>query len=80
MTILDKFNLNDRVAIVTGGGGQLGFEFCKTLAEAGAAVVAADLNMELAMKTATYLTDSGYSAIAFPLDVIRLESTRQLVA
>ena len=34
MTILDKFNLKDRVAIVTGGGGQLGFESCKTLAEA----------------------------------------------
>ena len=80
MTVLDKFNLNDRVAIVTGGGGQLGFEFCKALAEAGAAVVAADLNMELAVKTAAHLTDSGYSAIPFPLDVTRLESTRQLVA
>ena len=80
MTILDKFNLKDRVAVVTGGGGQLGFEFCKTLAEAGAAVVSADLNLELAMSTATRLTDSGYSAIARPLDVTRLESTRELVA
>ena len=80
MTVLDKFNLNDRVAIVTGGGGQLGFEFCKALAEAGAAVVAADLNMELASKTASRLTDSGYSALAFHLDVTRLESTRELVA
>ena len=80
MTVLDKFNLNDRVAIVTGGGGQLGFEFCKALAEAGAAVVAADLNMELAVKTAAHLTDSGYSAIPFPLDVTRLESTRELAA
>lgn len=80
MTILDKFNLKDRVAVVTGGGGQLGFEFCKTLAEAGAAVVSADLNLELAMSTATRLTDSGYSAIALPLDVTRLETTRELVA
>lgn len=80
MTIFDKFNLKDRVAVVTGGGGQLGFEFCKTLAEAGAAVVAADLNMELATKTATRLKDSGYEAMAFPLDVTRLESTRELVA
>ena len=80
MTILNKFNIKDRVAVVTGGGGQLGFEFCKTLAEAGAAVVSADLNLELAMSTATRLTDSGYSAIARPLDVTRLESTRELVA
>ncbi len=80
MTILDKFNLKGCVAVVTGGGGQLGFEFSKTLAEAGAAVVAADLNMELASKTAKHLTDKAYSAFAFPLDVTRIESTRELVA
>lgn len=80
MTIFDKFNLKDRVAVVTGGGGQLGFEFCKTLAEAGAAVVPADLNMELASRTATRLSESGYAAMPFPLDVTRLESTRELVA
>jgi 2-deoxy-D-gluconate 3-dehydrogenase len=72
--------LKDRVAVVTGGGGQLGFEFCKTLAEAGAAVVAADLNMDFAGKTAARLTEAGYAAMAFPLDVTRLESTRELVA
>lgn len=80
MTILDKFNLKDRVAIVTGGNGLLGFEFCKTLAEAGAAVVVADLNGDLASKNADSLKDAGYSAMAFPLDVTRLESTRDLVA
>src|SRR6266508_687875 len=80
MPILDQFNLKDRVAIVTGGGGLLGVEFCKTLAEAGAAVVAADLNLELASKTATCLTDSGYPSFAFPLDVTRFKSTRELVA
>ncbi len=80
MTIFDKLNLKDRVAVVTGGGGQLGYEFCKTLAEAGAAVVAADLNMDFAGKTATRLTEAGYTAMAFPLDVTRLESTRELVA
>jgi len=80
MTVLDRFKLTDRVAVVTGGGGQLGVEFCRSLAESGAAVVVADLNMELAAKAAKDLTDSGYSAISFPLDVTRLESTRELVA
>jgi NAD(P)-dependent dehydrogenase (short-subunit alcohol dehydrogenase family) len=79
MTIFDKFALKDRVAIVTGGGGQLGFEFSRTLAEAGAAVVAADLNMDLAGKTVQRLKEAGYSALAFPLDVTRPESTRELV-
>ena len=80
MTILDKFNLKDRVAIVTGGNGLLGLEFCKSLAEAGAAVVVADLNGDLASKNADSLKQAGYSAMAFPLDVTRLESTRDLVA
>ena len=43
MTIQEKFNLEGRAAVVTGGAGLLGAEFCKTLAEAGAAVVVADL-------------------------------------
>ncbi len=80
MPILDKFHLKDRVAVVTGAAGLLGFEFCMTLAEAGAAVVAADLNMDLATKTASHLTECGYPSFAFPLDVTRIESTRELAA
>ena len=80
MTIFDRFGLRDRVAVVTGGGGLLGFEFCKTLAEAGGAVVVADLNVELARKTANHLTDNGYSAFAYPLDVTCRDSSQELVA
>jgi NAD(P)-dependent dehydrogenase (short-subunit alcohol dehydrogenase family) len=78
--IQDKFNLNGRVAIVTGGAGLLGIEFCRTLAEAGAAVVVADLAQEAAEKTAQALRDSGYQSASFGLDVTRIESTRELVA
>ena len=80
MTIFDKFNLKDRVAVVTGGGGQLGTEFCRTLAEAGASVVAADLLIDHANRTSKLLTDSGYSNFPFELDVTRVDSTRELVA
>jgi 2-deoxy-D-gluconate 3-dehydrogenase len=78
--IQDKFNLEGRVAIVTGGAGQLGVEFSRTLAEAGAAVVVADLVGDAAEKTARVLSDSGYRAAGFGLDVTRVESTRELVA
>ena len=44
MKIQDKFDLTGRVAAVTGGVGLLGAEFCRTLAEAGAAVAVVDLN------------------------------------
>ncbi|GAB4505398.1 MAG: SDR family oxidoreductase [Anaerolineales bacterium] len=78
--IQDKFNLSGRVGVVTGGAGQLGVEFCRTLAEAGAAVVVADLNGDAAEKTSQALRDSGYQASAYALDVTRIESTRDLVA
>lgn len=80
MPVQDKFNLTGRVAIVTGGAGLLGVEFCRTLAEAGASVVVADLAREAAEENAQALTDSGYRAAAFDLDVTRIESTRELVA
>jgi NAD(P)-dependent dehydrogenase (short-subunit alcohol dehydrogenase family) len=57
-TILEKFNLKDRVAVVTGGVGLLGAEFCRSLAEAGAAVAVVDL--------AKYLRVSGYALLPIP--------------
>jgi len=46
------FDLTGRVAVVTGGAGLLGEEFCRTLAEAGARVVIADINSPAAKKVA----------------------------
>jgi 2-deoxy-D-gluconate 3-dehydrogenase len=80
MTIQEKFDLKGRVAIVTGGGGQLGTEFCKTLAEAGAGVVAADLLIDHANRTANLLTSQGYECMPFQLDVTSVDSTRSVVA
>ena len=79
MKIQEKFDLKDRVAVVTGGGGQLGTEFCKTLAEAGAAVVAADLLVDHADKTAQLLDGFGYSCMPLRLDVTSAESINELV-
>jgi NAD(P)-dependent dehydrogenase (short-subunit alcohol dehydrogenase family) len=80
MTIQEKFDLTGRVAIVTGGAGQLGVEFCRTLAEAGSAVMVADINVEAGRKVAEILVQSGYQAAAYELDVTQVESARGLVA
>ncbi len=80
MSILDRFRLDGRVAVVTGGAGLLGAEFCRTLAEAGASVVVADVHYEAAERVADQLRAHGASAFAFPLDVTRVQSTRELVA
>ncbi len=79
MKIQEKFDLKGRVAIVTGGVGLLGSEFCKTLAEAGAAVGVVDLNEEGAKKVADGLKAAGYQAIAVPTDITKPESTKAMV-
>ncbi len=80
MTIQEKFDLTGKTAIVTGGSGLLGAEFSRTLAEAGANVVVADINKDDADKTATNLTQAGYPAVSFGLDVTSKESCEELVA
>jgi len=77
--IMQKFDLTGRAAIVTGGPGLLGKEFCRTLAEAGAGVVVADLNGEAAERVAKDLTLAGYQAVAAPTDVTAPPSVHQMV-
>ena len=79
MTILDKFDLAGKVAVVTGGAGLLGTEFCRALAEAGASVVVADLNQKAAFQFARKLKEDGYQAIGSGLDVTCPESTQGMV-
>ena len=79
MTIQEKFDLTGRVAIVTGGVGLLGAEFCKTLAEAGAAVAVVDLNASASQAVADTLTKSGYKAQAFAVDITQPDSVNAMV-
>jgi NAD(P)-dependent dehydrogenase (short-subunit alcohol dehydrogenase family) len=77
--IIDKFSLEGRIAIVTGGVGLLGAEFCRTLAEAGAAVAVVDLNAEKSVSVAGTLVQAGYRALPVPTDITQPESVRALV-
>jgi 2-deoxy-D-gluconate 3-dehydrogenase len=79
MTIQEKFDLSGRVAIVTGGVGLLGTEFCKTLAEAGATVAVVDLNASASQAVADTLTKSGYTAQAFAVDITKPDSVNAMV-
>ncbi len=63
------FDLTGRVALVTGGAGLLGEQFCETLGEAGAAVVIAEYNSRAAQNLADKLTGRGLTAISAPTDV-----------
>ncbi|MBN1668056.1 MAG: SDR family oxidoreductase [Anaerolineales bacterium] len=74
-----SFDLTGQTAIVTGGAGLLGAEFSRTLAQAGAVVVVADLHGEAAHQVAASLTEDGYTALGAALDVTSPASVRALV-
>lgn len=76
---LALFDLHECVAIVTGGAGLLGAEFCHTLAEAGAAVVIADLNLAAAAALADQLVQNGGKALAIQTDIIDPDSVNMMV-
>lgn len=61
--------LQNKRALVTGGGNGIGQETCKLLAENGARVAVADLNIEAAEDTVHQIEESGGEAIAITMDV-----------
>jgi len=75
----EMFRLDGRVAVVTGGPGLLGKEFCRTLAEAGAAVVVVDINAQAAQALADQLVQVGHKATAAPTDVTDPASVNRMV-
>ena len=79
MNIQKKFDLTGRVALVTGGVGLLGAEFCRTLAEAGASVSVVDLNASALQGTVDALKKNGYKALAVPADITQPDSVRAMV-
>jgi NAD(P)-dependent dehydrogenase (short-subunit alcohol dehydrogenase family) len=75
---MEQFRLDDKVAVVTGAGGRgnsIGRSYALGLAEAGAAVVVADLNGEGANRVAAEINESGGRAIGVQVDVSDEAST-----
>lgn len=64
-------HLREKVALVTGAGGAIGGATARAYAEAGAAVVCADLSEEAAAATARTIVEGGGKALALELDVAR---------
>lgn len=78
-TIFSLFDLTERVALVTGGAGLLGEQFCRTLAAAGAAVAVVDLNAQGAEKVAEAIRAHGGRAAAYAVDITDPEAVRSAV-
>ena len=55
-SLYDKlYNLSDKTAIITGGAMGIGYSIAKRLAEAGASVIIADINVEKGEDAVDYL-------------------------
>ncbi len=74
MSVLKLFNLDQRVALVTGGAGIYGSHICRALAEAGAKVIVAARTLERCEELASDLRAEGLNVVATSLDLASAES------
>jgi NAD(P)-dependent dehydrogenase (short-subunit alcohol dehydrogenase family) len=72
--------LRERVALVTGGGGEIGGAIARRFAAEGAAVAVIDVRLEAAQVVADDITKSGGQAIAIAVDVSSEEAVKTAVA
>lgn len=80
MSILDKFRLDDRVAILTGGNRGLGKEMAKALAEAGADVALTSRDAGRAQAAAEAIAEAtGRTVRGYACDVSDPEQVSSLV-
>jgi NAD(P)-dependent dehydrogenase (short-subunit alcohol dehydrogenase family) len=66
---LDRFRLDGRVALVTGGASGIGFSTAQALAEAGALVTIADLKSDAIEAAKAQLKAQGFNAEGVVMDV-----------
>ncbi|MFJ8102436.1 SDR family oxidoreductase [Lysinibacillus sp. NPDC096212] len=80
MTYFDKFSIKGKTAIVTGGGGILGRNFCCGLAEAGARVAVVDINLVGAQQVVDEIQSQIQGeAKAFYCDLTSEQSVKEMV-
>jgi len=71
--------VNDKVVVITGAARGIGAGIAADLAENGARVVIADLNLDSAQQTASKISSAGGSAVAIAVDVSSRSSVRALI-
>jgi NAD(P)-dependent dehydrogenase (short-subunit alcohol dehydrogenase family) len=79
MKILDRFRLDGKIALVTGGGRGLGKAYSKALAESGADIVIADIQVDWANETAEEVRALGKKALAIEADVSKKSDVKAMI-
>jgi len=79
MTLLDRFRLDGKVAVVTGASSGLGVDFARGLAEAGADVVVAARRAERLQETKAMVEGLGRRCLAVSADVTQVDDCTRVV-
>lgn len=73
------FDLNGKVALITGATGGLGSAIVQAMAECGACVLVSDLNTDACKQSVERLTGQGFQAHAVPCDLSQSMAIDKLV-
>jgi gluconate 5-dehydrogenase len=80
MSVLNLFDLKEKVSIVTGGGDGLGQIMATALGEAGSDIVICSRNLEKCEATTHEIEKLGVRALAFQCDINRDEDVDRVVS
>jgi len=79
MSVLDKFRLDGKVTIVTGGSSGLGVAFAEGFADAGASIVVCARRVERLREVQERIEGRGGKCLAVPCDVSKPEDCTRVV-
>jgi len=80
MIFPEKFQLKDKIAVVTGGAGLIGTAICHALSEAGARVYIGDIRKDKGEKAEAKIKEKGLHAYFIELDIASEDSIKSVIS